>query len=325
MNLDSNKNTHDDISGSVSRSLLALGAYTQSLGASKAYRLGNTVTSAVDMIRAGKVQQLFRKMKQRLVHGWTNSDLRSPEWRAYVENRLRENAKYRFSSNGSTVTVYTCITGGYDSLVPPFPLLDDPGMQYIAFVDDSVEQLNGWQKASIPDSLADLSSQGINRYIKLHPGEFCSSDFSIYIDGNLWLLDNPRWMCDIARCSPIGFAIFSHGLRDTVAKEYKACCVLGKGEQEGLRKQFARACELGIEQSIGLYEAPVLVSDLRNDKQAELYDQWWQEYTTHGFQRDQLALPSALAVCGYGPDDVGILGENVRNDSRLLRREHEAR
>ena len=313
-------NAHED----TSRSMLALGNYARMLGESRAYRLGNSLVSATDLIRAGKLNQLLRKTRQRLFHGWTNNDLRSPEWKSYVADRVAENELQQSSDSRSTITVYTCITGGYDSLMPPFPSDNDQQINYVAFVDDSIDQVNGWQRAPIPDSLRGLSPQETNRYIKLHPQEFCSTDYSIYIDGNLWLLENPRWMCDVARRSRVGFAIFAHGLRDTVAKEYEACLVLGKGVPEGLKKQYDRACALGIEQAIGLYEAPILVSDLKNSEQAHLYDRWWREFSANGFQRDQLALPCALSVCGFTADDIGILGTNVRTDARILRREHEA-
>lgn len=308
----------------VSQALMELGGYARGLVGSKDYRFGHAFVSATQMIKEGKSRQLFAKVRNKLLHGWTNDDLRSPEWRSYVEGRLSNNSNRAPLDPEATITVYTCVTGGYDSIPPAFPcVLEGERVRFVAFVDDLSVELIGWERASIPDYLRKLSPQGQNRYIKLHPDEFCSSDFSVYVDGNLWLLDDPRWMCEIARDSNIGFAIFAHALRDTIAKEYQACLVLGKGSPEGLKRQYDRACDLGIENAQGLYEAPVLVSDLKNEKQMELYKYWWDEFSQNGFQRDQLALPCALKVCAFSCDDVGLLGSDVRVDPRILRREHQ--
>lgn len=219
--------------------------------------------------------------------------------------------------NSDRITIYTCITNGYDS--PKRPLLAYSNCDYILYTDDLTMTAQGWQVRPIPEKLTSLKPADINRYLKFHPTEFFNTRFTIYIDGNIKLLAGISKFID--RISPkTGLAIYRHPWRDCIRTEVRICQILGKGDAKNLQQQVDAYLKEGFPLHFGLLEASVIVSDLHNPRSTELLTQWYQEHAVRGGGRDQISLPYILWKNHLTVSDIGILGEDI-DQSLLVRRE----
>ena len=82
------------------------------------------------------------------------------------------------------VAVYTCITGGYDSLKDPLVVNKD--VDYICFTDNARLNSNVWKIRSIPEELKMLSNVKKQRIVKICPHRYLPEyDVSVWIDGNI--------------------------------------------------------------------------------------------------------------------------------------------
>ena len=298
------------------------GSHMRELRDSEACRQKVVLRKLLMLLREGRMSELARKVHNRLFAGWTNLDTRRAEWVNYLSERALSEPES--IEDGFSITVYECICGGYDRVIPAPAFALDQNVSYVLYTDrsDRASADSGWEVRLIPDSLRNLEGRAANRYLKMHPFEFFSSDFSLYLDGNLWLLEDPRKICAFAARSNAGLALFSHGLRDCVQEEARACIALGRGDRRGIEAQVDHARKLGLMEAPGLFEAGLLASDLRNANTRPLYEMWWEEFCEYGSQRDQLALPCALLQCGFTADDIGIVGTDLRGDPRVLLCEH---
>ena len=223
------------------------------------------------------------------------------------------------SARSSSVTVYACVTNGYD--VPHAPLYAPSWLRPVLFVDEATSSLvhdPGWlsiRRVEREPSL--VASRNPNRYCKMHPGEFFDSDFSIYTDGNVQVISDLADWCAIARASETGVAMHAHSSRECAYDEASACIASKRGDPAAIRRQMERYESEGFPHNFGMREATVIVADLRNSTSAKLLSAWWDEYVSSGSGRDQLALPYVLWKMGFTADSVACLGPNVWNSPKL--------
>lgn len=277
------------------------------------YLIGKNLEETLSYIRKGRIHDLLRKLRIRLFHPELERGSRSDTLSSYLADQCSDSET--IDHGHMTVTVYSCVTGSYDSEMRR-PFYSD-NTSYILFTDDFGIRADGWELRKIPSNLLYMKPQQINRYIKMHPYEFFNSDFSVYIDGNIWLLSDIWPMCVKALNAKISVAMFGHGSRDCVYEEAQACKLLKRGNTKGINKQIAECKKNGIGPHSGLLEACVIATYLKDASVKAFYDSWWNELCLFGSERDQLALPSAVQKLGYTMHDFGILGENARTDSRL--------
>ncbi len=67
----------------------------------------------------------------------------------------------------------------------------------------------------------------------------------------------------------------------------------------------------------GLLECNVIVSDLKSENSAKILDEWWKEFVNSNSMRDQISLPYVLWKLKYNIEDIGNLGNNVRNNPKI--------
>ncbi len=211
---------------------------------------------------------------------------------------------------GKRAVIYTCITGGYESVVQP-AVIDDR-FDYYCITDDP-EDLSGvyqWISADsiISASLADNTRR--NRFCKIMGARiFKEYDYSIYVDGNIRIIGGVQKYLE--KMNEYGFLSHGHAFEDCIFSE--AVRVIAKsGDDEALIKnQMAKYREEGMPRHYGMLHNAVLVRENNNPICVSLMDQWWEELTKFS-KRDQLSLTYCMWKMGIKPSDIGLLGDNMR-------------
>lgn len=285
---------------------------------SKKYKVGKNIVDGFSNIKSLNILKLLNTIIRHVVYPNLGCDTRSEEWKGYIKRKVAQGI--RTKPQNEFATVYTCITGDYDSIVRT--PVKSARTRYVLYTDNPRLDAPGWEIRSVPDNLKEYCPAYINRYIKLHPYKYFDTEFTIYIDGNIWLLTDIWEMCERAHESTTGISMFAHGYRDCVYEEARVCEILKRGNKEGIRKQIKSCAEAGVGHHSGLMEACVIVTDQTIKLSHTLYDVWWNEFQSNGSGRDQLALPAAVSKLGLCMADFGILGDNARVDNRLHFDEH---
>lgn len=221
------------------------------------------------------------------------------------------------------ITVYSCITGGYDE--PREPMVKYENCSYVLFSDTLEEgTINGWEVCRIPEKLRGLKPADANRYLKLRPWEFFDSRYTIYVDGNVKIIAGTlSFINQISHKTGLG--IFRHRSRKCLYREAEACLFIGKGNPDRLKQQVAQYEAEEMPRNYGLLEASMIVSDLQNPLSRRLLAQWHEEHEKRGSGRDQISLPYVIWKNGLTTEDIGILGENIDEDLRVRRVSHNKR
>ena len=219
-----------------------------------------------------------------------------------------------------SIVIYTCISGGYDTLKEP--LLEFDNVTYICYTDDAAKIKQAghtkWLIRQIPDDISEKYN-GIltNRYLKMHPKElFPDADYAVYVDGNIGIQSFPGFY--VTRTDVhTGIAIFSHSQRQCAYAEAQVCISRRKGKSKGIEHKMERYDKSGFPRDYGLYECTVIASDLQNTLSIEIMDKWWKEFLHSKSFRDQLSLPYVMWRSGMDFADIGCLGENIFDDCRI--------
>ncbi len=218
------------------------------------------------------------------------------------------------------IVIYTCIVGGYDSLKEP--LLEFDNVEYICFTDDAAKIRKAdhtkWMIRQIPENISRTYDKTLsNRYIKMHPKElFPEADFAIYVDGNIGIQSFLGCYLIKTRVRS-GMAIFSHSQRQCAYVEAQVCVSRKKGNKEAIEHQMKRYGKQGFPKDYGLYECTIIASDMQNTQSIEIMNKWWKEFLQTKSFRDQLSLPYVMWQSGMKYTDIGLLGENIFDDSRI--------
>ncbi|MBC5784881.1 DUF616 domain-containing protein [Ramlibacter sp. USB13] len=211
--------------------------------------------------------------------------------------------------------VYTCITAGYDDLLPL--RRPEPGVRYVCFTDRTLRGDHGWEIRPLPRD--DLDPLSANRYVKMHPHLlFPEHGRSVYVDGNLELKDGIAAFADDAlREHPL--ALFSHPFRDCLFHEAAECAAIGYGWIWTYIAQLRRYHRDGMPARAGLYECGILPRRHDAPQVATLMEAWWHEFQG-GIRRDQVSLPYLLWKQRTPFKALGLSG--IRTDDSPLGRLH---
>lgn len=278
---------------------------------SKEYNLGKYIQYIQNLIKERKFIQLMRLLK---LHFFKNkgSQIENKKFlnntKIYIDNNVKEKNK---------IAVYTCITGNYDELENP--LILEKNCDYFLFTTNDDIKSDFWQVTKISDQIQKLGNNNIiNRYIKMHPKElFPEYDYAIYIDGNIKIVSTISQL--ISKINDVtGIAIHKHCKQNCIFQEVKVCRAYNKGNYKSMKKQMKRYKKEKFPKNFGMFECNMLISDLKNRKSEEIFNDWWEEYLSSESLRDQLALPYVLWKNNLQFCDIGIIGNNI-NENYLLK------
>lgn len=220
--------------------------------------------------------------------------------------------KEALTYHNRTVSVYTCITGGYDQ--PVEPIYYPETEKFVLFSDDLPSSAeSAWHGIPL-DKVPGLKPEmNANRYCKMHPYTlFAQEDYSIYLDGNMQVVSDLTALTEIARKSKVGIAMHRHPMRNCAYVEAEVCIASHRGNPEAIKKQMKKYREEGFPDDFGFCEATVIVCDLSNPNGKRILESWWDEFCRSGSGRDQLALPYVIWKNGFAVNDIGSLGCNLQ-------------
>lgn len=201
------------------------------------------------------------------------------------------------------LVIYTCITNGYDALLPAAEF--ETGVDYVCFTDRMDIDSHGWQLAPVPNVTRDPAAT--NRYVKMHPHVlFPDRDRSVYVDGSIQPLRGISQLADIALAGAV-VALYQHPLRSCIYEEGRECAALGYAWAWRISAQLGAYAREGYPPNNGLYEAGVLIRRHQSPQCIALMEAWWRAYLS-GVRRDQLSLPYlawklSIPLRNLGPSD----------------------
>ena len=217
--------------------------------------------------------------------------------------------------NFKKVVVYTAIVNNYETLQNPDYI--DPRIQYICFTDQPIwlSLINDtvWEIKKIPRSSLDDTRKA--RQVKILPHIFLKEfdcDYSIWIDGNINIIDDIFELFNLYDISILGF---KHHSRDCVYDELSACVDAKKDTSSTMQEQIHKYATKGLPKHSGLIETNVLIRKHTNHNVMKLMESWWLEIKAHS-KRDQLSLPYVIWQQNFHIQTMG--NDNARGNSKYF-------
>lgn len=235
---------------------------------------------------------------------------------AMTQERARREASARTDSPGR-IAVYTAITGAYDELSEP--LIAPKGVDFFVFTDTAVPDGSLWKQLDFDYFHKDPVRTA--RFVKAHPHLYFSDyDWSIWIDGNLSLNEDPTRLVERVAAG-VEFATWIHPLRSCIYDEAIECIRRQKDDPAEIKEQVERYRVQDYPEKAGLYETSVLIRKHSSASVRNAMHFWWKE-VDNGSKRDQLSLPVALSRHGVVVDQIASPGICMRTDHRFVYSAH---
>lgn len=189
------------------------------------------------------------------------------------------------------IVVYTCVTGGYDKLIPP---KKTDGVDYICFTDNLEIPCMGWLLRPIPEELSGLTKVKQQRLVKVLAHRYLSDyDISIWVDGSVEVKGNVKEF--ISSFIYDGHSIFipRHPARSCIYKECIAVKSIRKDTTDLPEKQMKKYKSEGYPEANGLVQSNIMVR-WHNDEECKKVMEIWGEEIRNFSHRDQLSFNYAL-------------------------------
>lgn len=187
------------------------------------------------------------------------------------------------------IVVYSCVTNGYDKVLPPLDPV--PGVDYILFTDRPDAVSRGWQARPI-DLAEGLSPSLANRYYKLLPHRALPGyTASIYLDANIQIVSSLAPFIAEVFGGDEDMVFFRHPSRTTVAEEMQACLAAKRVKDPGaLKAEVADYAASGFPDAGNLTGNAILMRRHMRPAVIEAMEMWWDLVSTKS-GRDQISLP----------------------------------
>jgi hypothetical protein len=185
----------------------------------------------------------------------------------------------------NNLVVYKANFGDYDQVSDVKS--DDWGCDYVCFTDNPKFSAKGWSVILVP--LNDQTPSTLNRHYKMLPHRYFNGyDYSLYLDGNIDLVSNPRpliqeYLAKKSIASPI------HPKRSCSYEEAIHCVRSGLSSEQLIKKQMDKYLRDGFPYQAGLTENGVMLRRHNDIGTIELMEDWWREYCAK-VKRDQISL-----------------------------------
>lgn len=208
------------------------------------------------------------------------------------------------NSADSNIVVYTAIFGDYDVLMDPEVV--ESGVDYVCFTDDETITSDIWEiRNATPMTDPALS----NRRIKILAHEYLEEyDFSVYIDGNIQILERIKPLVE-DYLSTADFALYKHPKRTSVFEEAEVCIEKNKAKEGPVREQLEHYRDAGFPDDRNLSANRILFRRHQKPDIKELMWSWWREVSER-VSRDQLSL---MFVLWEHDVDYNLIPHSVRD------------
>lgn len=201
------------------------------------------------------------------------------------------------SINASDIIVYTAIFGDYDILRDPQN--HNPDCRYVCFTD-SPQDSDVWEVITQRRFMSTPVLDARLRKILVH--KVLNTRYSIWLDGNLQLLDDPVKIVSKYLVNH-DIALFAHCERDCVYQESATNILMNKAPVEDIRRQASRYRLEGYPEHNGMVETSILIR--RHTPEVRVFNNcWWTEIIMETY-RDQLSFNYAAWKMGMQYEAIG--------------------
>lgn len=222
-------------------------------------------------------------------HGSWHKDDTEPKYN--VNEWLKMYKKY-WSNEKNKKVVYTCITGGYDTLLTPKYISE--GFDYVCFTDNKDLRSDIWDIRPLPKETEELSQVKKQRYVKINPHLLLSEyEISIWVDGNVTLKGDLNKFVNNSLNDRCSVYVPKHPSRDCIYKEALVVVRMGKDKSDITNPQIERYRKEGFPEKYGLLQSNILLRRHNNEDCIKLMTYWFEELRK-GSHRDQLSFNYAL-------------------------------
>ena len=206
-----------------------------------------------------------------------------------------------------SVVVYTAILGNYDELRSP--LVVDPDLDYMAFVDDWITEVPApWVR--IPYSDDPRGPRLTAKFIKTHPHLLCPQyEVSVWIDGAFRIRD-VRSDSVNALLDGQDMALFPHPERDCAYDEAEVVRQRGLDSPDAIDRMVGILKSRSYPRRAGLLAAGLMIRRHNEPHVVNAMEEWWRLIST-GSVRDQLSLNFVIWQLGLSYKELpGVLWAN---------------
>ena len=135
--------------------------------------------------------------------------------------------------------------------------------------------------------------------------QFVQSEWSIWIDSNVFLKKPPEYLIELAENSDI--CVFKHPKRNCIYKEAQVCRKIKLDYQNIIDNQIQKYIKNNYPKDNGLAECSIIIR--RNTKEIRhLCNNWWSEICA-GSWRDQISFPVVFQNA-----NIKFLDSNLKQD-----------
>lgn len=204
--------------------------------------------------------------------------------------RLRSAVSLTQGSSGRSFAVYTTVLNDYSRVLPPPNSLLEVADFFL--LTDSDLEVPGWNRLSIQPSHTDPRRAA--KLYKLLPHIILEDyDFSLWLDGNIELLENGDSLIKEFAAADDAICLFHHRSRNCLYDEAVECKKWNKDDPKTIDAQIERYKMAGHPVGAGLYMGGLLLRRHTDPQCKAAMQLWWTELL-NGSVRDQLALPLVL-------------------------------
>lgn len=215
------------------------------------------------------------------------------------------------------IAVYTCITGGYDTVTEPHFISSDCDYYLVSDTEPSGNMIYKWIDINRIIPSKEYDNKLKNRYCKTHGFSiFPLYDYSIYLDGNIHITQNiTSFIEDIGDA---GLALHRHTDRDCIYEEAIRIIWAGWADRKTIINQIRDYAKAGMPRNTGLFACGVVVCDHHNNLAKKILQMWFDDYETYK-SRDQLSLPYIMWHEEIPMESIGVIanGVDIRNNKNL--------
>ena len=222
-------------------------------------------------------------------YGHGSWDKKGYEYVMSKEEWLSHNKKY-WSDGKNKKVIYTCITGGYDSIIEPKKITED--FDYICFTDDKTLTSNFWEIRELPEEVKDLSVTKKQRYVKINAHKVLPEyELSIWVDGNVLVKGDLNKLIEkyVEGKENISVFVPKHPKRNCIYEEAKICISMRKDTAENINPQIESFKKEGFPEKYGLLQSNILIRKHLNEDCIKLMEKWFS-VLKDGSHRDQLSF-----------------------------------
>lgn len=204
-----------------------------------------------------------------------------------INEWLEINRKY-WSTEMNKKVVYTCVTGGYDTVHDPTYI--SQGFDYICFTDNLNIKSDIWKIKPLPKETENLSQVKKQRYVKLNPHLLLKEyDISIWVDANVTLKGDLNEFIKSNVTNDCSVYVPKHPNRDCIYDEEKIVLIMRKDKSENTNPQIKRYEKEGFPHKYGLLQSNIMLRKHNEQDCISLMEEWWKELK-NGSHRDQLSF-----------------------------------